>query len=69
MLACCGASASRCLKQSEGLEWAIHFTPRCAPLQTEYNKLKPTQRNEFQGSNLKTAFRPGMQRGKAGLRD
>ncbi|PRW60422.1 MCM10-like protein [Chlorella sorokiniana] len=32
-------------------------------VQTEYNKLKPTQRNEFQGSNLKTAFRPGMQRG------
>lgn len=33
------------------------------PLQSEYNRMKPTTRNEFQTSNLKTAFRPGMQRG------
>ncbi|KAL4437421.1 hypothetical protein ABPG75_004560 [Micractinium tetrahymenae] len=32
-------------------------------VQSEYNKMKPTSRNEFQTSNLKTAFRPGMQRG------
>ncbi|KAL4421928.1 hypothetical protein ABPG77_005212 [Micractinium sp. CCAP 211/92] len=32
-------------------------------VQSEYNKMKPTARNEFQTSNLKTAFRPGMQRG------
>ena len=34
-----------------------------ALLQSEYNKMKPTGRNEFQTSNLKTAFRPGKQRG------
>lgn len=34
-------------------------------LQSEYNRMKPTARNEFQTSNLKTAFRPGMQRGGA----
>lgn len=33
-------------------------------MQSEYNKMKPTGRNEFQTSNLKTAFRPGMQRGE-----
>ncbi|PSC68556.1 MCM10-like protein [Micractinium conductrix] len=32
-------------------------------VQSEYNKMKPVGRNEFQTSNLKTAFRPGMQRG------
>ena len=33
-------------------------------LQSEYQRVRPTGRNEFQTSNLKTAFRPGMQRGE-----
>ena len=32
-------------------------------LQAEFNRMKPMGRNEFQGSNLRTAFRPGMQNG------
>eukprot|EP00887_Chlorella_sp_A99_P003846 scaffold11.g3846.t1 len=32
-------------------------------LQAEYNRLKPVRRNEFQDTNLKTAFRHGFQRG------
>ncbi|GAB4814670.1 hypothetical protein N2152v2_001716 [Parachlorella kessleri] len=32
-------------------------------VQSEYNRLKPTRRNEFQETNLKTAFRQGLQRG------
>lgn len=36
----------------------------CGAPQTEYNRLKPTGRTEFQTTNLKTAFRAGMQRGE-----
>ncbi|EFN59862.1 hypothetical protein CHLNCDRAFT_133673 [Chlorella variabilis] len=32
-------------------------------VKSEYNRMKPTGRTEFQTSNLKTAFRPGLQRG------
>lgn len=32
-------------------------------IQAEFNRMKPTGRNEFQGNNLRTAFRSGMQSG------
>lgn len=42
---------------------ALHPPPPTSSHQSEYNRLKPTARTEFQTTNIKTAFRAGMQRG------